>query len=111
MVRFQKDMELNLGEQADGVTKCYRTFRKEEYPPHFDSVDVITLKAGEAIPVHTHKGDAEEYYFVRGECEYNDNGEVRTVCAGDATMTYDGQAHGLTATTDVTFVAITVTTE
>ena len=111
MIRFRQDMELNRGEQNDGVTQCYRTFAAKEYPPHLDSVDVITLKAGESIPRHTHTGDAEEYYFVGGTCEYDDNGAVRTVSAGDATMTYDGEYHGLTAVTDVTFVAITVTTK
>lgn len=107
MVRRQQEME----RQEAAAGQCYRTFRQGEYPPHFDSVDVITVKAGESIPNHRHVGDAEEYYFVSGVCEYDDNGTVQTVSAGDAAMTYDGEAHGLTAITDVTFVAITVTTK
>lgn len=31
-----------------------------------------------------------------GECEYNDNGAVTTVRAGDVTFTGDGEGHSIT---------------
>jgi mannose-6-phosphate isomerase-like protein (cupin superfamily) len=56
---------------------------------------VNTLKPGHSIGVHTHTGDFEVYYILKGEGLYNDNGTEMRVTAGDATYTWDGQSHGL----------------
>jgi quercetin dioxygenase-like cupin family protein len=69
---------------------------------------VVPPKA--AVPYHQHVGDSESYYILSGEGEYNDNGEVRTVKAGDSTWTPDGSSHGLvnTGDGDLTFMALIV---
>ena len=56
---------------------------------------VNTLKPGNSIGVHTHKGDFEVYYILQGEGLYHDNGTDVRVKAGDAAYAWDGQSHGL----------------
>ncbi|MCL1986020.1 MAG: cupin domain-containing protein [Betaproteobacteria bacterium] len=56
---------------------------------------VNSLKPGHSIGVHTHKGDFEVYYILKGEGLYHDNGVDVRVKAGDVTYTWDGQCHGM----------------
>lgn len=58
----------------------------------------VFLAPGAAIGWHIHKGDGETYYFLHGEGEYNDNGKVITVRAGDMTNVGDGEGHALVNT-------------
>ncbi len=44
---------------------------------------------------HIHEGDGETYLILSGEGEFNDNGTVTTVRAGDVCFTGDGQGHSL----------------
>ncbi len=55
----------------------------------------MILAAGNTIGEHYHSGDSEFFYFLSGEGEYNDNGTVVTVKAGDTAICLDGQMHGL----------------
>ena len=54
-----------------------------------------TLEPGASIGYHIHTGDCEIYYIVSGHGEINDNCEIRSVKAGDVTITPDGHSHGL----------------
>ena len=47
------------------------------------------------IGFHTHTDECELYYMLKGEAEYNDNGQVRTISAGDITYTGPGESHSL----------------
>lgn len=49
---------------------------------------------------HVHQGDGEFYYILKGEGEFNDNGTVSTVRAGDLLFTGDGEGHALTNKSD-----------
>lgn len=55
----------------------------------------ITLEPGCSIGFHVHEKDAELFYFLRGEGEYNDNGEICHVKAGDVTICPTGTGHGI----------------
>ena len=55
----------------------------------------ITLEPGCSIGFHIHDKDAELFYFVKGTGEYNDNGEIRTVNAGDVAICPTGTGHGI----------------
>ena len=48
------------------------------------------------VGYHIHNGDGEIYYILKGEGEYNDNGNIVTVKAGDVTHTLPGEGHGIT---------------
>ena len=60
----------------------------------------ITLEPGCSIGFHIHDKDAELFYFVRGTGEYNDNGEIVTVKAGDVAICPTGTCHGIANTGD-----------
>lgn len=55
----------------------------------------IRLEKNCEIGWHIHEGDAETYYILSGEGEYSDNGELKTVRAGDVTFTDSGEGHSL----------------
>ncbi len=55
----------------------------------------ITLEPGCSIGYHTHDTDAELFYILTGTAEYNDNGTMRTVSAGDVTICATGEGHGI----------------
>lgn len=68
-----------------------------------------TLEKGSEIGWHVHTGDGEVYYILSGEGEFNDNGAVTTVKAGDVTWTPDGEGHSLKATSDkLEFIALVI---
>ena len=46
----------------------------------------ITLKPGCSIGYHIHDKDSELFYILKGTGTYSDNGEIRTVTAGDVTV-------------------------
>ncbi len=54
-----------------------------------------TVLPGSGIGYHVHNGDTEIYYIYSGKGEYNDNGVVTTVTAGDVTFTPSGTGHGI----------------
>ena len=55
-------------------------------------------------------GRAETYYILSGEGDYDDNGVVGPVKAGDVTFTPDNHGHGLvnTGETDLIFMALII---
>lgn len=55
----------------------------------------ITLNPGCSIGFHIHEGDSELFYVMKGEAEYNDNGTVCTVSAGDVMICPNGTGHGV----------------
>ena len=55
----------------------------------------LTLKSGCSIGYHVHEKDAELFYMMKGTAEYNDNGEIRTVHAGDVMICPTGTGHGI----------------
>ncbi len=53
------------------------------------------LAPGRSVGDHTHTGDNEIYYFLKGSGLYNDNGKSVRVFPGDTTVCNDGECHGL----------------
>lgn len=60
------------------------------------------------VGYHVHQGDGEIYVILSGEAEYNDNGTITTVKAGDITFTGPGEGHAITNRKDepMSFMAI-----
>ena len=56
-----------------------------------------TVLPGNGIGFHVHVGDGEIYYVVSGKGEYNDNGVITTIEAGDVTFCPPGTGHGVLA--------------
>lgn len=55
----------------------------------------ITLEPGCGIGYHEHSGERELFYILSGTAEYNDNGALRTVHAGDVTVCPGGTGHSI----------------
>lgn len=70
----------------------------------------VTIPAGSSLGYHVHHNESETYYIVKGEGEYNDNGTVRTVKAGERTFTPDSCGHGIANHTDqdLVFMALII---
>ena len=70
----------------------------------------VTLETGCSLGYHEHHNESETYFILSGEGEYNDNGNCRTVKAGDVTFTPDGCGHGLknTGLEDLVFMALII---
>lgn len=68
---------------SPNASKNLRTFAK------------ATLECGASVGFHTHEGESEAYYILSGEAEYNDNGVLRNIKAGDVTFTPSGEGHGI----------------
>ncbi len=54
-----------------------------------------TLEPGCSIGFHIHENESETYYIYSGIAEFNDNGVIKTVSAGDLTFTGAGEGHGI----------------
>ena len=57
--------------------------------------NVVRLEKNCEIGCHIHEGDGEAFPRIPGEGEYNDNGPVTTVRAGDVCFTDDGEGHSM----------------
>ena len=71
----------------------------------------VTIPAGSILGYHEHHGNGESYFILSGEAVYDDNGEKRTIKAGDSTWTPDGSGHGVDnsqGTEDIVFMALIV---
>ena len=55
----------------------------------------MILAPGRSIGEHTHVGDNEIFYFLRGSGSYNDNGTQVRVFPGDTAICNDGECHGI----------------
>ena len=66
----------------------------------------VKLEKGCSMGWHVHQGEGEAYYILKGQGEYNDNGTVVPVSAGDVTMVYSGEGHSIVNTGDDTLELI-----
>jgi quercetin dioxygenase-like cupin family protein len=55
----------------------------------------LTLEKDCGIGYHTHETDSEIFVVTSGTAEYNDNGEVSTVCTGDVLVCKKGEGHSI----------------
>ena len=70
----------------------------------------VTIEPGCSLGFHEHHNESETYYILSGQGDYDDNGTVRPVKAGDVTFTPDNHGHGLknTGDTDLVFMALII---
>ena len=95
---------------GDGVVELTNFVTQEELNDKGRLFGKIVLKPGCGIGYHVHEHDAELFYVAKGVATYSDNGEVRTVCAGDVLITPCGTGHSIKneGTEDVELVALIV---
>ena len=115
MIRHKAQISPLIREQffgGEGSLHSVPLLTGDEFHGKGRAFAVNTLKPGHSIGVHTHKGDFEVYYFLKGEGLYNDNGVEARVQAGDVTYTWDGQSHGILndGTEDLEMIALVLYT-
>ncbi len=54
-----------------------------------------TVAPHSGIGFHKHEGDTEIYYILSGKANYNDNGTIVPIEAGDVTFTPSGTGHAV----------------
>lgn len=57
---------------------------------------IITLEPGCGIGLHEHQNETELFYVMEGEADYQDNGVLQHVQAGDVTICPPGESHSIT---------------
>ena len=70
----------------------------------------VWLEPGASLGYHEHHNESETYFILAGQGDYDDNGTVCPVKAGDVTYTPDNHGHALTNTgdTDLVFMALII---
>jgi len=104
--QMQDELRPNM-RGGDGTAVCRSLFGKA-LPAHCRLVSTITLDKGSSIGQHTHTGECEMFYILSGEVLYNYNGNDIILTKGDATITYDGEAHGVTGLSEEPAVLMAV---
>ncbi len=68
----------------------------------------IVLKPGVGIGTHRHNKECEVYCILSGTATYNDNGTEVQVSAGDVTICWSGEQHGIlnTGSEDLEMIAL-----
>ena len=98
MVRTKTDqtVELKCIRNGNGETEMRKILNSAEelYGKGRMFIHMV-LAPGRSIGEHTHTGDNEIFYFIRGTGLYNDNGNIVRVYPGDTAICNDGELHGL----------------
>lgn len=55
------------------------------------------IKPGNSIGYHTHVGDQEAYFILKGKALYNENGVETILEPGDLAICRDGESHSIEA--------------
>ena len=99
MVRKGNERNVEVAEHkfgADGfITVRHLTNNDEELNGKGRVFAHTTLLPGCGIGFHVHTGESETYYIYSGSGEFNDNGTIVPVSAGDVTFTPSGAGHGM----------------
>lgn len=68
----------------------------------------IVIPPGNSIGEHTHQGDMEAYYILKGKALLIDNGQETILEAGDCNLCFDGESHAIknVGDEDLEYIAI-----
>ena len=112
MIRKAQDCKVEYREhmrEGDGTVKLTSFIAgPEELNGKGRLFSKITLEPGCSIGFHIHDKDAELFYILKGTAQYDDNGTVREVKAGDVTLCPTGTGHGIANRTDETVELVAV---
>jgi mannose-6-phosphate isomerase-like protein (cupin superfamily) len=113
MINQRKDMKTESREKMRGGEGSveFVHFVNCENEKNIRMLAEITLQPGCSVGNHSHDTETEYYIFLSGNGTVNDNGETKTVKAGDVMITGNGASHSVSNTGDVPlmFHAIIVT--
>ena len=93
-------LEPNL-KGGNGTIRIVNILNKEEMNGLGRLFAVSIIPPGCSIGQHTHEGDFETYYILKGRARINDNGTVAELEPGDMTQCGDGHFHSIENIGDV----------
>ncbi len=98
MVRTKKDqiVEFKCIRNGNGEAEMRRILNNEEEMYGKGRLfNHMVLPVGHSVGEHTHEGDSEIYYILKGSGTYNDNGTKVRLFPGDTAVCNDGELHGM----------------
>ena len=98
MIRHENECKLEYREHmrdGDGTVEITNFVNAAELYDKGRLFARIVLKPGCSIGYHDHETDSEIFYIMKGTAEYSDNGDIRTVKAGDVLLCPAGTGHGI----------------
>lgn len=104
---MQSKVNVNM-RGGDGQVVITELMSKGEYDGKARLVATLTLESGCSIGEHVHENEEEIFYIISGTAEYNDNGEIVELKAGDSCICRNGQKHSIANKCDETLVVAAV---
>ena len=98
MLRKREDQNTYVKENmrgGDGAILFADLLTPEEMYAKGRLFSKLVVKPGCSVGFHTHEGEMEAYFVIKGVGEFDDNGEKRTLRAGDLLYTPDGSGHAV----------------
>ena len=97
MYRKKADQEVVVrsGVQRGRGDVTFRHFMSEADTSAGRMFAVVTLQPGDSIGNHSHTGECEAYYILKGTAKIIDNGEEYLLQADDMMLCKDGDSHGI----------------
>lgn|SRR5699024_9286834 len=98
MIRRSKEHKTEvLHGFKDGKGKVTVTefFQEEDFLGKGRLYGKTVIEPGNSIGYHTHSGDQEAYFILKGKALYNDNGEETILEPGDLAICRDGESHSI----------------
>ena len=98
MVRTKNEQTVNFASVRDGIGKAeiHKILNSaEELYGKGRLFNHMILPPGCSVGEHTHEGDNEIYYILKGSGSYNDNGNRTRLFPGDTAVCNNGECHSL----------------
>lgn len=98
MIKKAQDMNIELQPHLKGGKDTIRVvniLEKDEMYGTGRLFGISIIPPSGSIGQHTHTGDFETYYILKGEALVNDNGKITYLEAGDMIQCKDGDYHSI----------------
>lgn len=83
-----------------GVLNVFEVFPPAAFGGRIRMCKRFVFQPGDSIGPHTHRGEVELYYVLRGTATVTEDGAVHRLTAGDAALCQDGHTHSISNDTD-----------
>ena len=100
MIRNNEDFRVEVIEGlkgGKGHVTVVNFFEQEDFLDKGRLYGKSIIEPGNSIGYHTHQGDQEAYFIVKGKALYNDNGKEMVLEPGDLAICKDGDSHSIEA--------------
>lgn len=104
---YSVDLEPNL-KGGKGTVRVVNILEKNEMYGAGRLFGISIIPPGGSIGKHTHTGDFETYYILKGKARVNDNGNICELGPGDMIQCKEGDYHAIEniGDTDLEYLAV-----